>query len=74
VSQGTIHVFPLWGVAFLLAKGWTPVQVTATPYGETAVHFPLEAKDDLGLIRRCMDEARALRDRRGVSHGQGQEG
>ncbi len=66
MSQGTIHVYPLWGVAFLLAKGWEPEGVVATEYGQTAVFFPLSAKGDLQRIRQAMDDARDLRDRRGV--------
>jgi len=68
MSQGTLRIFPVWAVAYLLAKGWKPETVSATSQGETAVHFPLEAKEDLILIRRGMDEARDLRER-GVSHG-----
>ncbi len=68
MSQGTLHVYPIWAVAFLLAKGWTPESVSATSYGQTAVCFPIGAKSDLDLIRRCMDQASALRDR-GVRHG-----
>ncbi len=66
--QGVLHVYPVWAVMLLLAKGWEPVSVSATAYGQTAVCFPLESKPDLDLARRCMDQAIALRNR-GVRHG-----